>query len=469
LAVLFRAFILAGVVLWSGAVVADRDAGAAKPLAEAILAKPAGPSALGIAANLIEHEAFDHDRPAEMMPALIDGLRHPAETALGGFEFSAATIERLGVTDMPNRLARWGGGGFGSLAVEPTQAIDIRAIDTRAIETYLGEVRALLATLPPAVESHDTAGILDDLGVGGPGADTLARLGGATTGAAARRIAPAFIAAVSTLVDRLAGIDPTAFLLPETLDMPEGRVLIGTAGNDHYRIGPEVVLVFDPGGDDDYDLDDAVVERQVTIVDLKGNDHYRGNGLAIRSLSVLVDLDGDDRYEGGIGAQAATLGGVALLIDRAGNDSYKAGAFAQAAAAEGVGVLIDGGGDDSYELDNLGQGLGQVGGIGLLWDLGGNDRYTAAGPPDTVGRDARLSQAQGMGVGLRASHAGGLGILIDDAGDDTYGDDTYKVEMFGQGAGYFHGIGILVLQPGLFEKVNDINSLRKRTKLRSFY
>src|SRR4051794_33809829 len=26
----------------------------------------------------------------------------------------------------------------------------------------------------------------------------------------------------------------------------------------------------------------------------------------------------------------------------------------------------------------------------------------------------------------------------------------------------------LILQPGLFEKVNDINSLRKRTKLRSF-
>jgi hypothetical protein len=43
-----------------------------------------------------------------------------------------------------------------------------------------------------------------------------------------------------------------------------------------------------------------------------------------------------------------------------------------------------------------------------------------------------------MGAGLRASHGGGIGVLRDDSGNDSY-----TVEMFGQGAGYFQGIGVL--------------------------
>ena len=92
----------------------------------------------------------------------------------------------------------------------------------------------------------------------------------------------------------------------------------------------------------------------------------------------------------------------------------------------------------SIEIDERGQAFGQVGGTALLWDLGGNDRYVAGGPRDTLGREARLSQAQGMGAGLRASHGGGTGVLRDDSGNDSY-----TVEMFGQGAGYFQAIGVL--------------------------
>jgi hypothetical protein len=125
---------------------------------------------------------------------------------------------------------------------------------------------------------------------------------------------------------------------------------------------------------------------------------------------------------------------VALLIDLSGNDRYAARSFSQAAAAEGVAVLLDGGGNDVYGIDERGQAFGQVGGTALLWDIGGDDRYVAAGPRDTLGREARLSQAQGMGTGLRASHGGGTGVLR---------DDSYTVEMFGQGAGYFQAIGVL--------------------------
>jgi len=178
------------------------------------------------------------------------------------------------------------------------------------------------------------------------------------------------------------------------------------------------------------------VNGQLTIVDLGGDDHYVGNSLAIRALVALIDLEGDDLYDGTTGAQSATLGGVSLLIDRSGNDRYVAETFSQAAAAEGVAVLIDGAGNDVYEIDERGQAFGQVGGTALLWDLGGDDRYVAGGPPDTLGREARLSQAQGMGAGLRASHGGGTGVLRDDSGNDSY-----TVQMFGQGAGYFQAIG----------------------------
>ncbi|WP_158043808.1 hypothetical protein [Skermanella pratensis] len=227
------------------------------------------------------------------------------------------------------------------------------------------------------------------------------------------------------------------------LDGSRGRILVGGPGDDRHRIDPGTILVVDPGGNDTYEFAGPVMGNQLTggqltIVDLKGDDRYRGDPLAIRSLVALVDLDGDDIHEGGVGTQAAALGGVAILIDRAGNDRYVAEAFGQAAAALGVAVLIDGSGDDSRGIGDRGQGFGQVGGTALLWDLDGNDRTQAAGPRDTVGRDGRLSQAQGMGTGIRASHGGGVGILRDDAGDDTY-----VLEMFGQGAGYFTGIGVL--------------------------
>ncbi|UEM04424.1 hypothetical protein JL101_002990 [Skermanella rosea] len=423
----------AAVLLSLPALAQPRDETASRErLERAVLAKAAGIDALLVPANLLETEAFDV--PDSVQPLLADLLRRPIETATGGADLADRVIRRLGLENAADLLGSWGRRD----AAEPGRS-GLR----ERLADYGRTVADLLAELPEAPACCDVPAILADLHAGGPGAAALAAVGGPATGEAARRLAPRLAAALATLVGDVAGLPAEAAGGGFVLDGAEGRILVGRTGDDRHRIEPGTILVVDPGGNDSYEFagpvtGDRFTGGQLTVVDLKGDDRYVGDPLAIRSFVALADLDGDDIHEGGIGTQAAALGGVALLIDRAGNDRYEAESFGQAAAALGAAVLIDGAGDDSRGIGDRGQGFGQVGGTALLWDLGGNDLNRAAGPNDTVGRDARLSQAQGMGTGIRASHGGGIGVLRDDSGDDAY-----VLEMFGQGAGYFTGIGVL--------------------------
>ncbi|QQP90263.1 hypothetical protein IGS68_03105 [Skermanella sp. TT6] len=403
------------------------EAASRERLERAALAKAAGIDALLVPANLLETEAFDV--PDGVQPLLADLLRRPIETATGGADLADRVIRRLGLENAADMLGSW---GRRDAAGPGRSGLRERLAD------YGRTVTDLLAELPEAPACCDVPAILADLHAGGPGAATLAAVGGAATGEAARRLAPRLAAALATLVGDVAGLPAEAAGGGFVLDGAEGRILVGGTGDDRHRIEPGTILVVDTGGNDTYDFIAPVTGSHLTIIDLEGDDRYLGDPLAIRSFVALADLDGDDIHEGGVGTQAAALGGVALLIDRAGNDRYVAEGFGQAAAALGAAVLIDGAGDDSRGIGDRGQAFGQVGGTALLWDLGGNDLNRAAGPPDTVGRDGRLSQAQGMGTGIRASHGGGIGILRDDSGDDGY-----ELEMFGQGAGYFTGIGVL--------------------------
>jgi hypothetical protein len=396
-------------------------------LEQAVGAKIFGVESALIAANLLKAEAFDSVPDA--MPDLLERLAQPIETATGGAALADEVLRRLGLDGLHDKLDMWN---------RSSDSQSDPPDPDKLLTDYLERTSALLAELPEAPLCCDAAAILEDIRTGGPTGEVLAMVGEVSTGAAARRIAPAFIAGALSLAGDVAGIRLKEAGAARSLQTPWGRILIGSAGDDHHTINSDVVLILDPAGNDTYDFAGPVVNGQLTTVDIRGNDRYAGSPLAIRSLTALVDLAGDDTHDGATGAQAAALGGVALLADLSGNDRYVAGLFAQAAAAQGVAALIDGAGDDIFEIDERGQAFAQVGGTALLWDLGGNDRYGAGGPRDTVGRDARLSQAQGMGTGLRASHGGGIGVLRDDSGNDSY-----TVEMFGQGAGYFQGIGVL--------------------------
>lgn len=169
------------------------------------------------------------------------------------------------------------------------------------------------------------------------------------------------------------------------------------------------------------------------------------------AAAVLWSGPGDDSYLGGPASQGAS-GAEASAADvtnlAATNAARKPGEAEQ--GHDGLGLLLDTGGNDQYALAPapdasflwatffcprgpaaplapsatvlagsgraacaLSQGAAELGGLGLLLDSAGDDRYEAAG------------RTHVQGVGLR----GGLGALVDATGNDVY-------EASGQAQGY---------------------------------
>jgi hypothetical protein len=78
-------------------------------------------------------------------------------------------------------------------------------------------------------------------------------------------------------------------------------------------------------------------------------------------------------------------------------------------------------------------------GLAKLIDRSGNDRFSAKGLIPTNYGTPGLTDAwaQGVGLGIRNLVPGGIGILR-----DGQGIDSYDAGSFGQGGGYYYGIGI---------------------------
>ncbi len=124
-------------------------------------------------------------------------------------------------------------------------------------------------------------------------------------------------------------------------------------------------------------------------------------------------------------------GGVGMLFDGAGLDRYDADVFGQGAAYwYSLGLLVDGGGDDRYRATWYGQGVGTHAAAGCVVDEGGDDCYTSRNTSQGCGHDfsvgilhdvAGNDRYVGMTLCQGAGNAfSGLGILIDEAGDDDY-------------------------------------------------
>ncbi|MBX7132376.1 MAG: hypothetical protein K1X67_06835 [Fimbriimonadaceae bacterium] len=250
-------------------------------------------------------------------------------------------------------------------------------------------------------------------------------------------------------------------------------VIVLTGGSNSQHPDRPTLLLIDTGGDDTY-LN--VPSNQTTnnwasiVVDSAGNDRYLsdpglmgtsidkfvgrtkkgkfGPGSACFGVTALFDLAGDDLYRShrpGIGS--ATMG-VAVVYDREGTDTYDVYADSLGYGKFGIGVVEDGKGKDSYSGFSQVQGCGQTGGFGMLIDREGADTYLAN---DTVldfaspqSKDHNANMSQGCGNGRRADYldghslSGGIGVLY-----DTDGDDTYTCGVFGQGVGYWEGVGML--------------------------
>lgn len=269
-----------------------------------------------------------------------------------------------------------------------------------------------------------------------------------------------------------------------------GWIIVGGTGDDRYEasLGATLLLV-DMGGDDLYLAPVAANQSGDNavslLIDLGGNDRYtypeaeawKGGqlpadadgradfseqqqgvsastaarqGAGRNGVALLYDLgEGSDRYEALRMSQGYAHQGVGVLFDEGGDDRYTGEAAVQGAGQFGIGLLIDRAGQDSYTAEHAAQGFGYVAGFGALFDRNGDDAYTCEPGVDGSARyrsaqhpeDGASSFCQGAGFGLRTDNglAGGVGLLSDEAGDDSY-----AAGVFAQGSGYYNGLGVLV-------------------------
>jgi hypothetical protein len=244
--------------------------------------------------------------------------------------------------------------------------------------------------------------------------------------------------------------DSEAQVLYEAMT-PFGRVIVGGYGPNVYH--SDAALILDPGGDDLY-LNNAGGTRTgmpvALVIDWEGDDRYItkenfSQGAGLLGGGFLLDLSGNDTFVSVDAGQGAGFFGLGFLYHGYGKSIFTSRSFSQGAGQMGIGLLLNLGSDDLYFSSHHGQGLGHFGGAGVLIDLDGDDRYSLGGSePDF--RDpsrATVSLGQGFGIGIRPEkgiHAvpGGIGILIDQSGNDLY-----LADYFAQGASYYHGLGIL--------------------------
>ncbi|MBE0642488.1 MAG: hypothetical protein IH600_00230 [Bacteroidetes bacterium] len=243
---------------------------------------------------------------------------------------------------------------------------------------------------------------------------------------------------------------------------PAGRIVLAGRDTDVHA-APDCALLIDFGGDDLYVGPAGASSPDLPVsvlIDVAGDDQYRceysdmpAQGAGVLGIGMLIDLAGDDHYMAHTFAQGCGRFGVGVLYDESGTDEYRSEGFAQGAGMYGIGVLFDRTGDDDYRTVYYAQGYGFSRGLGLLVDAAGNDRYVADDIELThVGDETpkhNESDAQGYGAGRRGDHtdghnmSGGLGIL-----HDLHGDDSYSAGVFAQGSGYWYGYGVLSDEEG---------------------
>lgn len=260
-------------------------------------------------------------------------------------------------------------------------------------------------------------------------------------------------------VERLQGFVKNEAALPPvawSLETPFGWIVVDTSGRDNRHQLKNPLLVLDVGGDDDYEfLAPGDTHAISVLLDHRGNDRYAtavpgaDPSSATLGYGILWDTEGDERYQGTGQAQASALFGAALLVDGGGRNRFVASSRSQGHAIGGVAVLASAGGADEFTAQTYSQATGGPGGVALLLDTAGDDRYTLTDVPlvrpSPQLPDRNTSMGQGAGYGMRGvfldgrSTAGGIGMLLDLAGNDRY-----EAQVFAQGVGYYEGLGMLL-------------------------
>ncbi len=229
------------------------------------------------------------------------------------------------------------------------------------------------------------------------------------------------------------------------------RIVIGSKEDNRYKGHFDIII--DPGGNDIFELEPAagtLSENTQCIMDLGGNDVYKASGdislaSAFFGSSFIFESGGDDVYIGAGTSIASAICGLGLISDEGGHDVYKGLNHSIGAATFGVGAVIDNDGNDTYIANSNSQGFGSTQGVGVIRDNKGNDSYIVESRSLDLGRyeDHYISMCQGYGNGVRPYYAGGIGLIIESAGNDTYTTD-----IFGQGGAYWFSLGCIADKSG---------------------
>ncbi|MBD3169911.1 MAG: hypothetical protein GF307_10545 [candidate division Zixibacteria bacterium] len=239
-----------------------------------------------------------------------------------------------------------------------------------------------------------------------------------------------------------------------------GKIGVGTENDDIYS--GSYVLIIDPGGDDSYNIKAVYGHTVTVVVDYNGDDIYKFTNDSLYSYTetekilndkppgiggytYLVDYNGDDIYKGHDFSLAAGIYGVSIFKDYDGDDTYNTDTFGPAAGSMGIGILMDFRGRDRYDGAIYNEGYAFTGGLGILFDAGGHDSYLSGGKYGDILRyeDHYVTFAQGSAFGLRPYLSGGIGMLLDGSGNDIYFSD-----IFGQASGYWYSAGIIYDKTG---------------------
>ena len=349
-----------------------------------------------------------------------------------------------------------------SLPSSPEQALDAIAQAISEAQTAYcaalapldkSEIQQLQTYLVPVLSTQNQVGhTLSDRGTGRQLCDLMEKMDRSSLLAAAEALAPIadvrFLEQLKSLPEdgdvKVAGV--TGRVVAK-IDTPSGAIIVGGKEPNTYELDKmrDVAAVIDLGGGNTYYEGTVGVDRPVLLViTLGGNNRFSGTqpgiqGGAVLGVSMLLTLGDNNVYEAQDIAQGSALAGVGIQIDYGANNRYRGIRRLQGQALGGVGILIGRGGRNDYHAALWAQGMGGPLGFGLLDNVKGNNHYYCGGMwrnsdyPETPGYEG---WGQGVGGGLRAVACGGVGVILDGGGENTY-----EFDYLSHGGGYWCGLG----------------------------
>ncbi len=343
----------------------------------------------------------------------------------------------------------------------PEQALDmVRQAVVEAQVAYCealapltkSEINELQTSLVPVLSTQNQVGhTLADRGTGRRMCDLMEKMDREALHRAAQSMA---VLADPRLLDQLELLPYNGDLrvpgvtgqVAARIETPAGAILIGGKGPNTYQLDDmrDVAVIIDLGGRNTYYEGTVGIDRPVlAIINLGERNNFQGvragiQGGAVLGVSMVVNRGGDNFYEAQDVAQGSALAGVGIVVDYGPNNRYRGVRRVQGQAIGGVGILLDRGGKNDYHAAMWAQGFGGPLGFGLLDNVTGNNHYYCGGLwrdsyPETPGYEG---WGQGVGAGIRQVADGGVGVILDGGGENTY-----EFDYLSHGGGYWCGLG----------------------------